>query len=99
MAAVVPLRRPAPQHHHPHPGPMPSNKPIALPPMEPHYVMPGSHWLDPPYSFKPPFPFPRQPWPFETESRAPGTGLIWGSGHHPWPPHPPKPPPIPSPCG
>lgn len=59
--------------------------PIAKPPQAPHYVVPGSHLLDPPYAWQatgcPPwwvgnFPTPRLPWPFESETRAPGTGLI-----------------------
>jgi hypothetical protein len=55
-------------------------RPLAKPaPRHPHYVMPCSHCLDPPYAWlRPKFPFPRQPWRWETESRAPGTGLIWG---------------------
>jgi hypothetical protein len=59
---------------------------IALPPNLPRYVIPGSQWLDPPYSWiRPPtpptwnahWPFPRKPWPFESCTRAPGTGLIF----------------------
>ena len=74
---------------------MPSNKPIALPAREHHYVMPGSHELDPPFAWKTPWwPFPRPPWPFETESRAPGTGLLWGTARH----RPPKPQPPCPPC-
>jgi len=51
---------------------------IALPARWPVYVIPCSHLLDFPYvrQLNPNFPFPRQPWPFESESRAPGTGLI-----------------------
>lgn len=74
------------------PGPA-GQRPIALPPLPPHYVMPGSHKLDPPYShwlrgnpnFTGTFPFPRQPWAFESESRTGGTGLIW-EPHRRWPP-------------
>jgi len=63
----------------PHCGPWPWAPVIAKPARKPHYIIPGSHWLDPPYSWKTPwFPFPRPPRAFETESRAPGTGLIWG---------------------
>lgn len=72
-------------------------RPIACPPSPPRYVMPGSNCLDPPYSFRlqgPPqfvgqFPFPRLPWPFESETRAPGTGLLAGRvnfGNLPCPP-------------
>src|SRR6516164_10705864 len=38
--------------------------------------------FNPGYAYWPPqgtFPFPRFPWPFETESRAPGTGLLGGT--------------------
>jgi hypothetical protein len=35
------------------------------------------------------FPIPRTPWPFESETRAAGTGLLSG----PPPPPPPCPPP------
>ena len=57
----------------------------AFPARAPTYVIPCSHLLDPPYSQMPTsfppwwrgqWPFPRSPWPLETESRAPGTGLI-----------------------
>jgi hypothetical protein len=63
----------------------PKVKPIALPPPPcPSYVIPGSQNLDPPYSwqssgpsfFTSNFPWPRMPWPWESETRAPGTGLI-----------------------
>jgi hypothetical protein len=64
----------------------PPIKPIALPaPRCPRYVIPGSQNLDPPYSWQmqcaPPwingrFPWPRVPWPWESETRAAGTGLI-----------------------
>ena len=73
--------------------------PIAKPPQAPHYVIPGSHRLDPPYSWMfdprvPPWwrshwPMPRMPWPWESETRAPGTGLIRGGGPCPQPPPPP----------
>ena len=64
----------------------PVARPIALPPAPPRYVMPGSHWLDPPYAqipiwppqFQGRWPFPRHPWPFESDTRAPGTGLLMG---------------------
>jgi hypothetical protein len=53
----------------------------------PRYVIPGSHWLDPPYSTvrrqysSNPWafgcwPYPRQPWAFESDTRAKGTGLL-----------------------
>jgi len=49
----------------------------ALPAGPPRYVMPASHTLDPPYAWMTAtWPFPRPPWPYETESRAPGTGLL-----------------------
>jgi hypothetical protein len=60
---------------------MPVALPIAKPARKvPRYVMPGSHWLDPPYSWEaqPTWPFPRPPRAFESETRAAGTGLIWG---------------------
>jgi len=54
---------------------------VAFPARWPVYVIPCSHLLDPFYvrQLQPTFPFPRQPWPFESETRAPGTGLIRGS--------------------
>lgn len=55
-------------------------RPIALPTGPPHYVIPCSSTLDPPFSFQTPtFPFPRFPLPFESETRACGTGLIRGT--------------------
>lgn len=71
--------------------PPPAKVPFPAPPC--HYVIPGSNCLDPPYSARlqgPPqfvgqFPFPRQPWPFESETRAPGTGLISGNAQCPPP--------------
>ena len=58
--------------------------PPALPARRPHYIIPGSHWMDPayyqqfrwtsPFSFG--WPVPRTPWPGESETRAFGTGLI-----------------------
>lgn len=65
---------------------------VACPARWPHYVIPDSHWLDPPYAhmlghptfFRGGWPWPRIPWPFESNTRAPGTGLIRG--------------PIPRPC-
>jgi len=54
---------------------------VPLPAFPCHYTIPGSHLLDPPYSARTPtFPFPRFPWPFETESRRAGTGLLGGPG-------------------
>lgn len=69
--------------------------PPAAPARRPHYVIPGSHWLDPAYYQMPRwtspftfgFPVPRTPWPFESETRAAGTGLIMGPV--PCPPCPP----------
>lgn len=54
----------------------------ALPADPQKYVIPGSHLLDPPYSWHAnrAWPYPRQPNVFESESRAPGTGLIAGPG-------------------
>lgn len=56
--------------------------PIAQPAGAATYVIPGSHNLDPPYSWAAnrSWPYPRQPGVFESESRAPGTGLIAGPG-------------------
>ena len=89
--AVVPLKKPAPCGPAPN---MPHAAPIARPAREQHYVIPGSHWLDPPYAWQTPhFPKPRPPWAFESETRAPGTGLWWGGPHYK-PPHQP-----PGPCG
>jgi len=53
---------------------------VALPARWPVYVIPCSHLLDPFYArqLNPTFPFPRQPRAFESETRAGGTGLIWG---------------------
>jgi len=67
--------------------PMPAQK-LALPAGPCRYTLPGSHCLDPGYfqqrtgppQFVGQWPFPRMPWAFETESRAPGTGLISGRG-------------------
>ena len=55
-------------------GPLPP----AFPARPPHYVLPGSHLLDPAYRLwqNPNFPFPRFPLPFETQTRACGTGLF-----------------------
>jgi hypothetical protein len=99
VASVVQLRervaRTAPASP---PGTLPIPDPIAKPAGKPHYVMPGSHKLDPPFAWETPWwPFPRPPRRYETESRAPGTGLIWGSGKHGPPgPQPPWPcPPVP----
>lgn len=58
----------------------PQMRPIAKPSRPQHYVLPCSELLDPPYSWwsSPTWPYPRAPWAYETESRAPGTGLLWG---------------------
>lgn len=55
-------------------GPLPP----AFPARPPHYVMPGSHLLDPFYAHwqNPNWPYPRFPLPFETPTRQYGTGLI-----------------------
>lgn len=55
---------------------------IARPAGPATYVMPGSHALDPPYSWQlsRTWPLPRAPSEFESESRAPGTGMISGRG-------------------
>ena len=66
---------------------------IARPAPCPQYALPASHLYDPYYYQQlPPWPFPRPPRPYETESRADGTGLIWG-----FPPAPPLCPPCPPP--
>jgi hypothetical protein len=54
--------------------------PTARPANAPTYVIPGSHNLDPPYSWVAgaAWPYPRSPNFLESESRAPGTGLIGG---------------------
>ena len=72
----------------------PCSPPIALPARLPHYVIPCSSSLDPPFSLRTAtWPFPRFPRPFETETRADGTGLIWGGATiNPCPPPPPCPP-------
>ena len=102
VAATTPARTDV----QPAQGPVIEAMPQAMPPWTgpPHhtnrilpfkhqrYALPGTHWLDPPYSWmRPPWPHPRAPWAFETESRAPGTGLIWGKSS---PPRPPCPPPT-----
>jgi len=53
---------------------------VALPARWPVYVIPCSNLLDPFYArqLNPNYPFPRAPWAFESETRAPGTGLIRG---------------------
>ena len=59
----------------------------------PQYALPATHLYDPVYyQTLPPWPYPRAPWPFETESRAPGTGLLGGPGISALPPPPPCPP-------
>lgn len=81
--------------------------PPVLPAGPPRYVIPGSHTIDPRYTQIPRpanqwvsgWPFPREPWPFESETRAPGTGLLSGpvvcSPFQPCPPPPCPPPPSP----
>lgn len=56
--------------------------PMAQPADGPKYVIPGSHLLDPPYSWQANehWPFPRPPRRMESEWRAPGTGMIHGGG-------------------
>lgn len=71
--------------------------PPALPASMPRYVIPGSHWSDPAYwqiprpptQFEDGWPFARAPWPGESPTRAPGTGLVTVMP----PPAPPMPPP------
>lgn len=73
---------------------------LAAPAPPPSYVIPGSQYLDPPYSqmlnpCAPPwmqgkYPFPRNPWPFESETRAFGTGLIQTDPCQPTQPCPPQ---------
>lgn len=55
-------------------------EPIADPAEPSKYIIPGSHFLDPPYSWSlnPNWPRPRTPNAYESESRAPGTGMIGG---------------------
>lgn len=60
----------------------PFSRPIrtqpALPACWPHYVIPCSHLLDPPYATPNlASPFPRMPRAFESETRAAGTGMVW----------------------
>ena len=79
-----------PHHHHRHhqqvvPFPCawpPFSRPvgplIAQPTLWPRYVIPCSNLLDPAYArqLNPCFPMARPPRPFESETRADGTGLI-----------------------
>ena len=73
---------------------------VALPADCPRYVIPCSNLLDPAYrtQLNPSFPYPRQPLAYESETRAPGTGLLFGGPTVvPFPtpvPCPPCPPPI-----
>ena len=69
---------------------------VANPATWPQYVIPCSHLLDPAYAtqLNPNFPFPRQPRAYESETRADGTGLIWGPQTRVAPPPPPPPPPM-----
>lgn len=75
----------------------------ACPAPWPHYVIPCSNLLDPAYArqLNPNFPFPRMPRAFESETRADGTGLIWGPQTSVCPPQPCPPCPTQSPmwCG
>lgn len=74
--------------------------PAAAPAHSPRYVVPGSHWVDASYAQIPRaanpwnggWPFPRVPWPGESETRAPGTGLLFAV---PCPPCPPPTLPVP----
>ena len=78
----------APNWRPPWPGPISIARcgpvPAAAPAHSPRYVVPGSHWTDPAYAQIPRaatpwaggWPFPRVPWPGESETRAPGTGLL-----------------------
>jgi len=54
---------------------------VANPATWPSYVIPCSHLLDPAFAttLNPNFPYPRQPRAFESETRADGTGLIFGA--------------------
>lgn len=80
---------------HAHAGP--HMRPIAKPSRPQHYVLPRSERMDPPYSWwsSPTHPYPRMPWAWESETRAKGTGLIWGPSAQPCPPRPPC---RPAPC-
>src|SRR5215831_1567166 len=74
---------------------------IAKPAAWPRYTIPCSNLLDPAFArqLNPGFPFPRFPRPFESETRADGTGLIWGGATiNPCPPCPPPQPCPPWPC-
>lgn len=53
-------------------------EPRAKPASQSTYVLPGSHTLDPPYSWElnRDWPNPRTPSAWESETRAPGTGFI-----------------------
>jgi hypothetical protein len=96
--AAVPACPPVPSPQPPPVPGMPYAPIIALPPKLPHYVMPGSQNLDPPYSWNTPWwPYPRPPRAFESETRAAGTGLIWGPPGGTTPPLalPPPCPPVP----
>ena len=68
------------------PFPQPSDLPwwaaiVARPAPCPQYALPATHLYDPFYYQQlSPWPFPRAPWPYESETRAPGTGLIMGPG-------------------
>ena len=67
---------------------------LPIPAGPPQYVLPRSQLLDPGWyqATSTTWPFPRAPWPLETESRAPGTGLIWGPPRFCPPPPPCFPP-------
>lgn len=64
------------------PGMSPLGPDVAPPAKPSTYVIPGSHLLDAPYraQLNPDWPYPRQPRAYESESRAPGTGMIHGGG-------------------
>lgn len=83
MTACFPCA--CPPFSHPVPRRLNACPPVALPAAWPRYVIPCSHLLDAPYSLSlnPGYPFPRQPRPFESETRAGGTGLIWGPSRQP----------------
>lgn len=72
----------------------------AQPTLWPRYVIPCSHLLDPAYatSLNATYPFPRMPRAFESETRADGTGLIWGASGVPGAPTQPCPPQGSFPC-
>ena len=90
---LVPCPPPRPHERVPFSQPTPRPEP-AVPADKARYVIPDSHWLDPPWhriaqerwpQVFGRFPFPRAPWAFESETRAAGTGLLHGRRPRPRP--------------